>query len=196
MHRRQRGRVCLHPITQPTWLPLYACFVFCLLSFLHLPSPSVRFVGQAHMGHKTPPVHFALNNLEMGISWTICPGYLWTTILLISASQVARIAGVGHRCLTWYHLFFFRRMVLGFELRTSHLLGRCSITWATPPALLCWVFWARVLWTIWQDWVPTRISNTSSVHPWAEHLLCTRPSLESKDKPLCAALSLQKFRWD
>jgi hypothetical protein len=29
--------------------------------------------------------------LEMGVSWPICLGWSWTTILLISAFQVARI---------------------------------------------------------------------------------------------------------
>jgi hypothetical protein len=34
------GRVvCVHLSTQPTWPQLYTCFVFCLLSFLHLQSP-------------------------------------------------------------------------------------------------------------------------------------------------------------
>jgi hypothetical protein len=32
-----------------SWPQLYVCLVFCLLSFLHLPSPSVRFLGQAHL---------------------------------------------------------------------------------------------------------------------------------------------------
>jgi hypothetical protein len=31
------------------------------------------------------------------VSWTICPGWLWTSILLISASRVARIAGVSQQ---------------------------------------------------------------------------------------------------
>jgi hypothetical protein len=37
----------------------------------------------------TPPVHFAL------ISRTICPGWPWTLILLISVSQVGKITGVN-----------------------------------------------------------------------------------------------------
>jgi hypothetical protein len=28
--------------------------------------------------------------------WTVCPRWLWTTILLISASWVARITGMSH----------------------------------------------------------------------------------------------------
>jgi hypothetical protein len=31
------------------------------------------------------------------VLWTICPGWLWTMILLISASQVARIIGMSHQ---------------------------------------------------------------------------------------------------
>jgi hypothetical protein len=33
---------------------LCACFFFCLLSFLYLLSPSVRFLEQAHAGHEIP----------------------------------------------------------------------------------------------------------------------------------------------
>jgi hypothetical protein len=45
--------VCLHLSTQPTWPQLCVCFVFCLLSFLHLPLPPVRFLGQAHVARET-----------------------------------------------------------------------------------------------------------------------------------------------
>jgi hypothetical protein len=44
--------VCLHLSAQPTWPQLFRMFVCCLLSFLHLPSPPVRFLGQAHVGHE------------------------------------------------------------------------------------------------------------------------------------------------
>jgi hypothetical protein len=42
------------------------------------------------------PVHFAVVILEMGVSGTIFSGCWQTVILLISASQVARIIGVSH----------------------------------------------------------------------------------------------------
>jgi hypothetical protein len=45
----------------------------------------------------TPPVHFALVILEMGVSRTICPNWPQTAILPISNSQVARIIGVSHQ---------------------------------------------------------------------------------------------------
>jgi hypothetical protein len=56
--------LCLHPSTQPTWPQLYACLVFCLLSFLHLPVPSVRFLGQIHPEQKS----FSLNR-NMRMRW-------------------------------------------------------------------------------------------------------------------------------
>jgi hypothetical protein len=34
----------------------------------------------------------------MGVSQTVCPGWPWTTILLVSASQVTRIIGMSHWC--------------------------------------------------------------------------------------------------
>jgi hypothetical protein len=39
------------------------------------------------------------------VSWTICPG-LWTTILLISASWVARITCVSHQSPATLHFLY------------------------------------------------------------------------------------------
>jgi hypothetical protein len=47
-------------------------------------------------GWATPPFHFALITLEGGVSKTICSGWPQISILLISASQAARIIGVSH----------------------------------------------------------------------------------------------------
>jgi hypothetical protein len=44
----------------------------------------------------TPPVHFGLVILELGVSWTVCLSDPQTLILPISASQVARIIGISH----------------------------------------------------------------------------------------------------
>jgi hypothetical protein len=44
------------------------------------------------------PLHqpfFVKGFFEIG-SWTICPGWLWTVILLISAPWVAKITGMSH----------------------------------------------------------------------------------------------------
>jgi hypothetical protein len=37
-------------------------------------------------------------------------------------------------------------VVLGFELRASHLLHRCSTTWVTPPVLLLSVCFSDRVW--------------------------------------------------
>jgi hypothetical protein len=48
--------------------------------------------------------------------------------------------------------------VLGFEFWASHLLDRCFITWATPPALFRFgYFWNRVSWAICLGWLQIAI---------------------------------------
>jgi hypothetical protein len=49
------------------------------------------------LSHSTSPFWWWV--LSSRVSWTIWLGWLWTVILLISASRVARITGVSHRCL-------------------------------------------------------------------------------------------------
>jgi hypothetical protein len=44
-----------------------------------------------------PPALLCDGFFQERVSWTICPGWLRTTILLISASWVARITGVSHQ---------------------------------------------------------------------------------------------------
>jgi hypothetical protein len=44
-----------------------------------------------HLSHFTSPVLFFWDR----VSWTICLGWLWTSILLISASWVARITDLS-----------------------------------------------------------------------------------------------------
>jgi hypothetical protein len=39
--------------------------------------------------------------------------------------------------LLWVSFFL---TILGFKLRASHLLSRCSTTWPTPPAVPCFGF--------------------------------------------------------
>jgi hypothetical protein len=63
----------------------------------------------------TPPAHFALVILEMGISWVICPSWPQTTILPISVSQVPKITGVSHQHLT-RSIQFFKIMSQKFSL--------------------------------------------------------------------------------
>jgi hypothetical protein len=69
------------------------------------------------------------------VSWTICPGWPQTAILLISASQVARITGMGHWCLALTILLIkehilFQKFPERFTLkRWVAEMGHMSIKW-------------------------------------------------------------------
>jgi hypothetical protein len=55
----------------------------------------------------------------------------WVSILILLS---AWIVGMHHYTIICY-LFFFFLVVLVVELRILNLIGRCSTTWASPPAL-------------------------------------------------------------
>jgi hypothetical protein len=48
------------------------------------------------LSHSTS-LSFCIGNIWDRVSWAICLGWLWTTILLISVSWVARIIGVSQQ---------------------------------------------------------------------------------------------------
>jgi hypothetical protein len=50
----------------------------------------------------TPPATFCDGSFQYRVLWTICLGWFWTVILLISASWVARIIGLSHQCPTFH----------------------------------------------------------------------------------------------
>jgi hypothetical protein len=52
-----------------------------------------------HLGHTSSML--CSDYFEDGVLQTICLDWLQTSILLISASEVARIIGVSHQCLTF-----------------------------------------------------------------------------------------------
>jgi hypothetical protein len=56
------------------------------------------------------PAHFCVGYFPNRVWWTICPGWLWTMILLISASWVARITGVSHQHPDSFFVFVFLSM--------------------------------------------------------------------------------------
>jgi hypothetical protein len=55
-----------------------------------------------HLNHSASPF-FGWVFFQDRVSQTLCLGWLQMTVLLISASQVARIAGVSH----WHLALFF-----------------------------------------------------------------------------------------
>jgi hypothetical protein len=76
----------------PLYLFIYLFIYFCDTgAWTQGPSPWA-----------TPPAQFFVIGFFWDrVSWTIYPGWLWTVILLISASWVARITGVSHWCLAF-----------------------------------------------------------------------------------------------
>jgi hypothetical protein len=89
----------------------------------------------------TPLSLFCVGYFQGRVTPTICLGWLWTKILLIAVSWVARIIGMSHQCLAkkkkkdaiFFIYLFLNFGSVGFKLRA--LLGRHSTTWATLPAL-------------------------------------------------------------
>jgi hypothetical protein len=85
--------------------------------------------------------------LEMGVLWTICQGCPWNSILQISASQVVRIAGMSHGCLTVYiyiYIFFFWYKFsltlpgLALNLWSSCLWLSSSCDYRYAPTCMLW----------------------------------------------------------
>jgi hypothetical protein len=57
------------------------------------------------LSYSISPFIFVMGFFQARVSQTICLGWLWTSIPLISASWVARIAGVSHWHLAHYAYF-------------------------------------------------------------------------------------------
>jgi hypothetical protein len=58
---------------------------------------STRAWTQGLIPWATPPAIFCVGFFWNRVSWTVCPGWLQTLILLISASWAARITGISHQ---------------------------------------------------------------------------------------------------
>jgi hypothetical protein len=80
------------------------------------------------------PVYFCSGYFGDGLLRTVCPGCPKTTILLISASQVARITGMSHQHPAT-HLFYFFIVCLLFleckltEYREFYFVHSCIGSW-------------------------------------------------------------------
>jgi hypothetical protein len=103
---RDRVRTC--SLLPPKNESAYSCRVFFFF-FVGLGFEFRALCSQSRhsTAYATPPVHFALVILMMGVSWTTFLG-LEFVILLISVSQVSRITGASHWHLDsvefWYHI--------------------------------------------------------------------------------------------
>jgi hypothetical protein len=65
------------------------------------------------------------------VSRTICLGWLQTTILLISASWVARITGKSHHA--WLQIFLIYRKILFLNWGCSSVVGAGPWVWSPAP---------------------------------------------------------------
>jgi hypothetical protein len=81
------------------------------------------------------PQPFYSGYFEDGVSWTICPGWTQTWILLISTSHVVRITGVSHQlpASVWFIYLFLVLPLCIFRFPWD-------IIFLLPQAFL-WYFW-------------------------------------------------------
>jgi hypothetical protein len=91
------------------------CFIYLFLWYWGLNSGPTPWA--------TPPTLFGEGFFWDRVSQIICPGWLWTEILLVSVSWVGRVTGVSHRHWT---LFVFKCFVL---LLVLGIKPRASLTW-------------------------------------------------------------------
>jgi hypothetical protein len=68
----------------------------CFLVWANLDHDPLIYASHCSWNDRQSPLYLAIGWDR--VSWTICPGWPWTVILLISASQVARITCVRHQC--------------------------------------------------------------------------------------------------
>jgi hypothetical protein len=66
------------------------CWLFIYLVILGFDFRASHFLGR-HSTWVIPPALFCIGCFQDRVSWTICQGWLWTVVLLISASWVARL---------------------------------------------------------------------------------------------------------
>jgi hypothetical protein len=75
----------------------WSCCTSCLVGFLLLFYSTEAWIQGLHLEPLHQP-YFCEGFFEVGFRRTIYLVWLWTAILLISASWVARITGVSHQC--------------------------------------------------------------------------------------------------
>jgi hypothetical protein len=77
---------------------MFPC-VYCALRNLRVFFFFLRYCGlnPGPTPWTTPPALFVMGFFQDRVLWTICPGWLRTAILLISAFWVSRIIGMSHQ---------------------------------------------------------------------------------------------------
>jgi hypothetical protein len=113
------------------------------LSYWGFELRGLHLLGRHFTSWATPPaLLFCVEFFQDRVLQTICPGWFWTVILLMSTSKVARIIGEP---------FFF------FFLQYCSL-NSGPIPRVTLPTLFCDGFFQhRVSWTVCLGWLQTKI---------------------------------------
>jgi hypothetical protein len=60
--------------------------------------------------------HFYVRNFRDRVSWTVCPGWIQTTYILMSASWVAMIRGMNHQHLVHLHKICIILLMISMSL--------------------------------------------------------------------------------
>jgi hypothetical protein len=80
-----------------------------------------------------------------GVSWTICLGWLWTTILLLSSSWVARLTGVHHQHPASTNNFL-KINFISFTLQaTAKTLPLFYLNWNIHFRIITYLLWFLIL---------------------------------------------------
>jgi hypothetical protein len=89
------------------WI-IYSVSLLIYLSFIYLFVVLGLELTAYTFSHSTSP--FLDRIFQDRVSRTVCLDWLWTSILLVSASQVARITGMSH-CAWLFMVYFFEYFI-------------------------------------------------------------------------------------
>jgi hypothetical protein len=100
-------------------------FPFLSFSFFFLCNTGVWTQGL----HLEPlnQASFVMDFFQDRVSWTVCLGWIWTRIILISASWVGRITGVIHQCPANICFLSFLSLIRIYSLYRGDSLWQCQI---------------------------------------------------------------------
>jgi hypothetical protein len=87
------------------------------------------------LSHSTSPFYVCVRYFQDRVSRTICSGWLWTLILLISASWVARITGVRYHFLKETSLNPDLFLIYNIIVSQSYFITVTSLLWS-----VMWLF--------------------------------------------------------
>jgi hypothetical protein len=100
----------LHPFMNYELLLIHMCLFIFFFGCLGVELRTSCLVGRYATTRATCQPCFVLSTFQIGSCRTICRGWLWAMILLISASWIARIIGISHQ-----HPALFSKILIQFS---------------------------------------------------------------------------------